>query len=143
MRKVILFSLLLLASPLAWDLSAQSGFKVVVHPSNPTSSLSRDQVARLFLKKTGAWSNGRAVVPVDLVESAPVRSAFSRLVLGKSVAEVKAYWQQQIFSGRAVPPVEKGSDAQVVRFVADNELAVGYVSEGAAVGDLKVVRISN
>lgn len=121
----------------------QSGFKLVVHPSNPTSSLTREQAAKLFLKKANTWSDGRAVVPVDQVESSAIRVAFAKQVLGKKVSEVKAYWQQQIFSGRAIPPVERSSDAQVVRFVAGNELAIGYVAEGAAKGDLKVVQISD
>lgn len=141
--KTLLLFIFLTASLSTTASYGQSGFKLVVHPSNPTSSLTREQAARLFLKKANTWSDGRAVVPVDQVESAAVREAFSRIVLGKKVSEVKAYWQQQIFSGRAIPPVEKSSDAQVIRFVAGNELAIGYVAEGAAIGDLKVVRISD
>lgn len=138
-----LIAVLLAASLSTSAAHGQSGFKLVVHPSNPTSSLTREQAAKLFLKKANTWSDGRAAVPVDQPESSAVRVAFSKLVLGKKISEVQAYWQQQIFSGRAIPPVEKPTDAQVVRFVAGNELAIGYVAEGAATGELKVVRISD
>jgi hypothetical protein len=40
-----------------------------------------------------------------------------------------------------VPPVEKASDGQVVGFVLGNELAVGYVSDGADTGGAKVLRV--
>jgi hypothetical protein len=49
-------------------------------------------------------------------------------VLSKSVSSIKAYWQQQIFSGRDVPPPEKQSEAEVLEFVRSNATAIGYVS---------------
>jgi len=54
---------------------------------------------------------------------------------------VKSYWQQQIFSGRDVPPVEKSSDAQVVAFVKQNPGAIGYVAEGTDTAGTKVVTV--
>jgi ABC-type phosphate transport system substrate-binding protein len=117
------------------------GYKVIAHPSNPATSLPREQVARYFLKKLTSWPSGAAVMPVDLAKDSPARASFSEGVLEKSVAEVTAYWQQQIFSGRGVPPPEKRTDAEVVAFVESTPGAIGYVSEAAAVGGAKVIRI--
>jgi len=136
----LLFGVLALAAVPA---RAESGFKVVVNPSSPVSSLSRDQVARLFLKKTLFWPNGAKVILVDQSDTSPARTAFSRGVLQKTMAEVTAYWQQQIFTGKAVPPTEKSSDAQVVRFVMDNPLAIGYVADTADVNGVKVLRVTD
>ena len=63
------------------------------------------------------------------------------VVLGKTVSAVKSYWQQQIFAGREVPPVEKTSDAEVIAFVKANRGAVGYVSDTAAVTGVRVLRV--
>jgi hypothetical protein len=52
-------------------------------------------------------------------------------VHGKSVTAIKTYWQQQVFSGRDVPPVERPGDAEVVAYVRENVNAIGYVSAGA------------
>jgi hypothetical protein len=57
------------------------------------------------------------------------------------VSEVKSYWQQQIFSGRSVPPVEKASDAAVVKFVEATAGAVGYVAPDAPTGGLRVLKV--
>ena len=51
-----------------------------------------------------------------------------------SVAAVKLYWQQAVFSGRDVPPPELDSEQEVVRFVLRNPGAIGYVSDGADIG---------
>lgn len=139
-RRTLFLFLLAALLPAASGFSA-GGFKVIVHPDNPAASISRDQLAQIFLKKSTAWPNGKRAVPVDQTEGSPARIAFSKAVLQKSVSEVKSYWQQQIFSGRSVPPVEKTSDGQVLSFVAGNELAVGYVSDGADTGNAKVLRL--
>ena len=120
-----------LASPLA---AHAQDFTVIVNASNPVSSLPRDDVAKLFLKKTVAWESGKAVAPVELPPAAKAREEFARTVLNKSISQVKSYWQQQIFSGRDVPPPEKQTENDVVAFVRSNPGAIGYVSKGVDIG---------
>jgi len=112
-----------------------ASFKLVVHASNPVQSLSPDQVEKLFLKKTTRWDTGGEVQPVDLADDSSVRATFSEEILGKDVPAVKSYWQRMIFSGRATPPPELSSDAQVLEFVRSNRGAIGYVASGTSVGD--------
>ena len=48
------------------------------------------------------------------------------------VAAALQYWQKQMFGSSPVrPPAVKGSDAEVIAFVAKTEGAVGYVSKAA------------
>lgn len=118
-----------------------AGYKVIVHPSNPTTSLAKKDVSALFLKKKTKWDDGMPVVAVDQTDKAAVRESFTTSVHGKPVAAVKSYWQQQIFSGRDVPPVEKASDAEVIAFVHNNRDAVGYVADDAQIAGVKVVNV--
>ena len=54
-------------------------------------------------------------------------------VLGMPVAAAVQYWQGQMVAGnRLRPPSVRGSDAEVIAFVAKTEGAVGYVSKAAA-----------
>jgi ABC-type phosphate transport system substrate-binding protein len=112
--------------------AAGPAFVVVVHATNPSAALPRDQVARLFLRKVKRWPNGAPAEPVDLAPGAPARDQFTRAVLGKSVATVRAYWQQRIFSGAEVPPPEKAGEADALDFVRTHPGAVTYVSGAAA-----------
>jgi ABC-type phosphate transport system substrate-binding protein len=107
------------------------GFRVVVHASNKAAqALTRAQVSQLFLKKTTRWADGKRVLPVEPADLA-VREKFARKIHGKSVVAVKSFWNQQIFSGREVPPIEKSSDAEVIAYVKANPEAIGYVASGA------------
>ena len=69
------------------------------------------------------------------------RAAFSEAVIGRSVGAIEIYWQQQIFSGKEVPPATKSSDDDMVAFVKSNPGAIGYVSGGASTAGVKVVEV--
>jgi hypothetical protein len=123
-------------------------YQVIVNEANPVKSLDADTVSRLFLKKTttwddASWENGGKVLPVDRRSDSAVREEFTREVHQRSVAAVKSYWQQMIFSGRDVPPPEKDSAAEVIEFVRANPGAIGYIesSVGLPTG-VKRLRIS-
>jgi ABC-type phosphate transport system substrate-binding protein len=119
----------------------KEGFVVVVSVANSMSSISRIQLSKIFLKRTTTW-DGQSIVPLDLNATSPSRDAFSRAVHQKPVDAVRAFWQQQIFSGRDTPPVEKPSDAEVLETIRSTPNAIGYVSPSAALGrGVKAVRI--
>ena len=105
-------------------------FQVIVHVSNPTKQLSKSELSQLFLKRVKQWKDSNeAVLPIELVDNSPVRQKFSEVIHGREVAAIKAYWQKQIFSGRGVPPEEKKSDEEVLKYVSENPGAVGYIAE--------------
>ena len=137
MKKAAIVGVLLLFPLIAEG----AGFKVIVHKSNPTSSLSSADLAALMMKKKARWADGTPVVPVDQLAGSDARAKFSTAVLGKSVDAVRSYWRQQIFSGLETPPLEKRNDEEVVEYVRNNRGAVSYVSEAAITNDVKVVSV--
>jgi ABC-type phosphate transport system substrate-binding protein len=116
-------------------------FRVIVHPDNPSTALSRDFLIDAFLKRTTRWSDGETIRPVDQRVDSAVRRRFSDSVLQRSVAAVKSYWQQRIFSGRDLPPPELDSDDKVVSYVLKHRGALGYVSGTAKLERAKVVAV--
>lgn len=113
--------------------AAVDDFLVIVHPSVSGSSIKRADLAAVFLRKAARWGGGGRAVPVDQSGTSPVRKAFSDGVLQLPVAQVVQYWQKQMFAASPLrPPPVKGSDAEVIGFVAKTEGAVGYVSAGTA-----------
>jgi hypothetical protein len=76
--------------------------------------MSKAEVKRLLLKKTTKWDDGEKVKPVDQGRTATARALFSDKILGKTVRQVTSYWQQKVFSGRAVPPPQMKSDRDVL-----------------------------
>src|SRR5690349_8299023 len=92
-------------------------YVVIVHPSNPATSVERKFLEDAFLKKVTRWQNGEVIRPVDLGPDSATRRKFTEDILNRTISAVKGYWQQRIFSGRDVPPPEVDNDDQVVRYV--------------------------
>lgn len=145
-RRAVLLAFLLAAAGLAGGPAdaADVAVAILVNANNPTSSLSTEDVAKLFLKKTTKWpASGEKVMPVDLHEQSAVRESFSKQFHGKGTAAIKAYWQKMIFSGRDVPPPEKTSVADVAAYVRTNAGGVGYVPASYDAGaGVKVLQVT-
>ena len=142
MKRMItsLFAVALLVG--AGDLQAQE-FQVVVNAGSDVASISADELSKIFQKKARKLPSGESAKPVDQDKDAGVREAFSNAVLGRSAGQMESWWQQQIFSGKEVPPEKKSSDAEVLEYVRANPGAIGYVSAGAALGSgVKAVTVS-
>src|SRR4051812_45894170 len=116
------------------SIAGDDGYQVIVNPENPVDSVDRDFLRDAFLKKTLAWSDGESVRPIDLPSRYAARDRFTQEVVRKSPAQLKSYWNQQIFSGKGVPPPEAGSVADVLVYVLGHKGAVGYVPVGVNPG---------
>jgi ABC-type phosphate transport system substrate-binding protein len=136
---------LLAALVLPLPAAAQGGagrFVVIVHPSNPEESLSRAELERFFMKRVTTWQDGTPIEPVDLAATSSVREAWSEEILGKRVSEVQSHWNRMIFSGRGLPPRIEESESDAASYVRAHRGAVAYVSPGASLRDVKVLRIT-
>ena len=105
---------------------------VVVASGSKAASMNADAVKRAFLGRDPA-------VQVIYQKSGATRDTFDKNVLGKSGAELSTYWSRLIFTGKAKAPVEVGSDAEVKARLAANPAAIGYVSDAAVDGSVKVL----
>ncbi|MBI2571597.1 MAG: phosphate ABC transporter substrate-binding protein [Candidatus Schekmanbacteria bacterium] len=124
------------------EATAAPPFVVIANPSVPDTALTPKELAVLFLKKRTKWSDGSVVVPLDLDSTAAARLAFSDRILDKSIPQIKAYWQQRAFSGRAVPPPELDTENELLRRVESSPGAIGYVSGAAELAAFKIKIIS-
>lgn len=139
---VILIATLLLMLCLPTPTLAQD-FKVVVNDANPLTTIRADDLSRIFLKQTAAWPGGLPAYPIDQVTKNDIRQVFSRAVHKRDANAISAYWQRMIFSGRAVPPVQESTDADVLIAIRANPGAVGYVSASTPVRDeVKILEVT-
>jgi ABC-type phosphate transport system substrate-binding protein len=136
-RKALVICLLCAAAALA----ERPSFVVIVNPKAPVTRVDRKFLAEIFLRRATRWRDDTPVHPVDLGPESPARARFSQDVLLRSVASVRSFWQQRIFSGQGLPPPELADDAEVVSYVASHPGAVGYVSFGAHVEGARVIEI--
>lgn len=142
MRRLLTSALAALALlPLPAARAAEARYKVIVHDDNPTTSVTRADLARMFLKKVTAWPDKKQVQPVDQERTSPVRQTFSNEVHQKDPDQISAYWQVLVYSGRDVPPRILKSDEEVLAFVRTNPGGLGYVSADAPLTGVKALQV--
>jgi len=132
----------LLAGAVGLGLSAASAaedFVIIVNKDNG-NPINGEFVAKAYRGEAKFWPNGGNVGTVALPDDNATRIAFDKAVLGKSPAQSRALWAQLTFTGKAVPPKMADSDEDVVKTVAENKSALGYVSPKAKVDSVKVVK---
>lgn len=132
------FRVVLIAVGLILSISVYAEYVVVVNPGN-ASPIEKKDIENLFLGKTKSFPDGSSAHPVNQQETADIRAAFDTNVLGKSSAQMKAYWAKLVFTGKAVPLKELASDAEVISTVAGDPAAIGYVDSKSVTGSVKVV----
>ncbi len=100
---------------------------VVTHVDNPLETITRSELARIFLKQQSTWPDGSRCIPIDQRGDSKIRREFSKLVLQRSVYDVKRYWMQETMTGNAKPPVSLESAATVKKYLQKIEGAVAYI----------------
>lgn len=112
-------------------------FQIIVHPSNPSTSIDSETASRFFLRRSRAWQHGPTVRPVDHANETALFEAFSRQVHGKAGTAIESFWLKQIFSGDATPPAKLSSDREIVLYVGQHPGAIGYVSSSTRLNGVK------
>jgi ABC-type phosphate transport system substrate-binding protein len=115
-------------------------FIVIVHPDNPATSVDRELLRRAYLKKAAEWRGGTAVRPIDLRTGNAARVRFTRDVLKKTPAQLRSYWNQQVFSGKGVPPPQ-ASPERVIEYVLAHPGGVGYLPADMDPGGAKIIAL--
>ena len=120
----------------------RSTYVLIANPSSRVSKIDRKFLAEAFLRRATRWPDDTPIHPVDLGPDARARIRFSEDVLSRSVASVRSYWQQRIFSGQGLPPPELADDEAVVAYVLGHPGAVGYVAAGTALNGATVLEVN-
>jgi len=112
---------------------------IIVHPSNPLTEISVDDVKKIYLGKKKFFPGGSKVIPVDQPKGTESRKFFYGGIIGRSEAKLKSYWSRLIFTGKGTPPKVVGFDRVVKEWVANQEKGMGYILRGEADSSVKIL----
>ncbi|PIE43985.1 MAG: hypothetical protein CSA50_02885 [Gammaproteobacteria bacterium] len=116
-----------------------AGVVVIVNQENKVDSFNHRQIIDIYMGRNLYFPNGSRVIRLDQPPDSIIRSKFYQALLGKTVAQVNAYWARLLFTGRGRPPHTLESTRQVLEAVRDNINAIGYIDESSLDDSVKVV----
>ncbi|MFL0798099.1 MAG: phosphate ABC transporter substrate-binding protein [Cellvibrionaceae bacterium] len=123
----------LFASSFGWAETA-----IVIHPENQ-NTLSIEDIKRIFLGKKKSYPDGTKAIPIDQKEGSAPRTAFTFVILNKSDQQMRAYWAQQLFTGKGTPPKDFRNNTDVKKLVSTNPSLIGYIDSKAVDDSVKVI----
>ena len=133
LTKIILATGLLALSALA-----QAENVIVVSSKSSVSSMTKEQVADIYLGNTKELPGGGQAAPL-LPTSGSVRSEFFDKVLGKNEAQAKAIWSRLVFSGKGSAPRDVADSAETLKMIAANPNSIGVIEKSAVNSSVKGV----
>lgn len=119
-------------------LPVQAEIAVIVNPG-VTDTLDASSIGKIFLGKSKRFPGGQSATPVNQSEGSDIMNQFNQKVLKRNSSQVKAYWSKLLFTGKGKPPAQLASDADVIKKVASDPSAIGYVDSASVDGSVKVV----
>jgi len=111
---------------------------VVVGKASVVTSVTRDELREVYLRRQRLWPNGARVIPINLPADDPARERFSQLVLRRSPNDLVSYWNARYFEGVSPPEVIR-SPAVVRAYVAAEPDAIGYLPSSEVDDSCRVV----
>lgn len=123
--------------------AADEPVAVIVNKGNPVSNLSETYIRRIYTNTVLSWPDGMPIIIYDLGIQDRLRSLFSEKILGMPADKVAEEWAHLKITNQAKnPPNTMKSEVLILRRVATEKGAIGYVSYGAAKNN-QDVRIVN
>ena len=139
MRTRSLTALLLMILAGGWVSAAEISIAVIGNPGSPIRTLSQSQVMSLYTGRPDSAFDAFSAVPLDQPNGSDLRQDFYRSLTGQSETQINAFWARLAFSGRALPPRPMNDSAAVVKRVAADVHAIGYVTREAVTKDVTVL----
>jgi hypothetical protein len=119
--------------------TASADVVAVVSAKSPITTLTKIQVADLFLGRSIRFPGGSPAVAIDQREGAAARDEFYATFTNKSAVQMRAYWSKIIFTGRGLPPQAVSDDAEIKKLLTENPQAIAYLERSAVDGTVRVV----
>lgn len=115
---------------------------IIVNKANSVDGLSKAELHNIYLGNTSTWGNSKQIIIVDYIADNELRKNFSKDYLDLSPKRVSMIWIKASLSGKTVPPKVFHTEDEIIRFVSENEGAIGYLSKPRELPEsLKIIRV--
>ena len=104
------------------------------------SALSSKDIGNIYLGKKTLWQDGAKIVFVVRKE-AEINKTFLKEYVHKSPSQYDRHWKKLIFTGKGFAPQAFESDQALIKFVSETRGAIGYVSPGSKLENVKTISV--
>jgi len=108
---------------------AASAVDVLVNAGQAGQDISRARLRGIFGMRLRAWPDGTPVRVFVLEDKDSLHQDFCKTELQMYPYQLRQDWDRLLYSGTGQPPVQVGSEAEMLKRVSETPGAIGYVRE--------------
>ena len=127
---VAAFATALLASAVAVSQSTET-LVVIVHASNPATSIDAALVQNVYLGRVKFWDDGQPIVAIGRPDNTPAGFALLKL-LHMTPSHYRHYWLERQLSGQGSSPSSVPDASSAISQVAAKRGGICYLTEAEA-----------
>jgi len=113
---------------------------IIANKNVSQDSISKEEVKQIFLGKTVKWADKSKILFVILKKD--VHKDFLKEYIKRSSSQYKNYWKKMVFTGKGRKPTAFETEKELVRYVAETEGAIGYISTGTEMMNVKTINVN-
>ena len=117
--------------------SLKAEVAVIVSSTNQ-QAISEAEIKNLFTGKQKSFPDGNPAIVLNLPGGDPKQTEFNQKALGRSDAQLKAYWSKVMFTGKGNPPKEVSTE-EMLKLVADNPSTIGIIDHAKVNSSVRVI----
>ncbi|MBN1627161.1 MAG: substrate-binding domain-containing protein [Deltaproteobacteria bacterium] len=122
------------------DMAIAGDIVIIGNQSVAESKLSKQDVKNIYLGRKTFWSGKKKIVFVTL-GNADLSVKFLAEYINMIPSRYADYWLNKVYTGQGSPPRSFASDKEMIDFVARTEGAIGYVSSGKGLDNVKIFAV--
>jgi ABC-type phosphate transport system substrate-binding protein len=107
---------------------AESQIAVIVHPQSRMTSIKKNDLVQIFLRKISQVTTGESISPRDQA-AGDSKAVFYRHFFDSSLDEIHDYWIREVYRGGSRPPAwsQTKNDVEMRSYIASNPNTIGYI----------------
>jgi ABC-type phosphate transport system substrate-binding protein len=118
--------------------SALADVLIVANKSVTETAISKTNIQQIFLGKNQKWQDGKKI-RLAVLKEGPVHEAFLSAYLNRTPDRYASFWKVAIVSGTGYPPKSFDSEADLLKYVAEEAGAIGYISSDTPHNEVTVI----
>ena len=137
---IILVAVFLLCAS-TWGFA--KNYTVIVHPDNPTQTLTAKELKMIFLGERTTWPDGQPL-KVAALKNGELHKEFLGDMVKLNPMKFAMHWKQKIFTGSATGSHINffKSEDKLKEYVKTNPTAIGYISVDSVDDTIKEIKIT-
>lgn len=129
--------LFLLQSAVFAPFSRAGDILIIANKDVPVSSLSNNEIKRIFLGQKVRWDDNRIITFVILKTEA--HKDFLSRYIGNTPAQYRNYWKKMVFTGKSKSPKSFKKEDELIDYIANTSGAVGYIPAHVYQDKVKII----